>query len=96
MRLESAQFDILTPYPGTALFKSMDEAGRIITKDWTQYGYQLLFKPKLISAPRLQELHDQAWREFYSLPSILSRLKLPRPSLAKLWAMNLFYRFRWR
>lgn len=96
MRLESAQFDILTPYPGTALFKSMDETCQIITKDWAQYGYQLVFKPKLISAPRLQELHDQAWKEFYSLRSIFSRLKLPRPSLGKLWAMNFFYRFHWR
>jgi len=95
MRLESAQFDILTPYPGTSLFKYMDDSNRIITKDWSKYGYQLLFKPKSISIEKLQELHKQAWKEFYSLPSIIFRLRIPYPSLIRLWAINLFHCFHW-
>ncbi|HLC23402.1 MAG TPA: radical SAM protein, partial [Dehalococcoidia bacterium] len=39
-RLESASFDFLTPYPGTAFYGSMDGAGRILTKDWSRYGHE--------------------------------------------------------
>ena len=34
-RLESVQFDIFTPYPGTAIFESLDKEGRILNKDWS-------------------------------------------------------------
>jgi radical SAM superfamily enzyme YgiQ (UPF0313 family) len=96
MRLESAQFDILTPYPGTALYESMDKAGRIITKDWSQYGYSPVFEPKSMSREVLQKGRDWAWREFYSLPSIWNRVGVARRNLAKLWALNLYFRGHWK
>jgi radical SAM superfamily enzyme YgiQ (UPF0313 family) len=96
MRLESAQFDFLTPYPGTALCESMDNAGRITTKDWSQYGYNLVLEPKQMSQETLQKGHDWVWREFYSIPSIWKRIGVARRNLAKLWAVNLYYRSRWR
>ena len=96
MRLESAQFDYLTPYPGTELYNSMDDNGQIFTKNWSRYGYELVFQPKLLTREKLKSLHDSAWQEFYSLPSIWKRLGVFRPSVAQLWAINLFYRARWR
>ena len=96
MRLESAQFDLLTPYPGTALCESLDKAGRIVTKDWSQYGYNLVFEPKQLSREMLQKGHRWAWREFYSVPSIWRRVGVARRNLAALWAVNLYYRAFWR
>ncbi len=96
MRLESAQFDLLTPYPGTALCESLDKAGRIVTKDWSQYGYNLVFEPKQLSREMLQKGHRWAWREFYSIPSIWRRVGVARRNLAALWAVNLYYRSFWR
>jgi radical SAM superfamily enzyme YgiQ (UPF0313 family) len=96
MRLETAQFDFLTPYPGTALRESLDKAGRIITKDWSRYGYEALFEPKLMSREVLQRGHDWAWREFYSIPSIWKRVGVARRNLAQLWAVNLVYRSQLR
>ena len=96
MRLESAQFDFLTPYPGTALCESMDKAGRILTKDWSQYGHNLVFEPKSMSREVLQNGHDWVWREFYSIPSIWRRIGVARRNLATLWAVNLYYRAFWR
>jgi len=96
MRLESAQFDFLTPYPGTAFCESLDKAGRIVTKDWSQYGYNLVFEPKPMSREMLQKGHDWAWRKFYSIPSIWSRVGVVRRNLATLWAINLYYRAHWR
>jgi len=96
MRLETAQFDFLTPYPGTALGESLDKAGRIVTKDWSKYGYGLVFEPKPMSPEMLQKGHDWAWHEFYSLPSIWRRVGVARHNLAALWAINLGWRSHYR
>jgi radical SAM superfamily enzyme YgiQ (UPF0313 family) len=92
MRLESAQFAWPVPYPDTALYESLDKAGRIITKDWSQYKSNVVFEPKLMSRELLQKGHDWVWREFYSLPSIWRRVGVARRNLVILWATNLIYR----
>ena len=98
MRLESAQFDVLTPYPGTKLHETLDKAGRIVTKDWSQYGYDLMFELKSMSRDMLQNGRTRAWREFYSLPSIWRRIGVLRRNLLIFWAVNLYYHYQihWR
>ena len=96
MRLESAQFAWPVPYPGTDLCKSLDKAGRIVTKDWSQYESNLVFKPKLMSPEVLQKGRGRVWCEFYSLPSIWRRVGLRRRNLVTIWAVNLFFRAFWR
>jgi hypothetical protein len=44
----------------------------------------------------LQKGRDWAWREFYSLPSIWNRVGVARRNLAKLWALNLYFRRHWK
>ena len=95
-RLESASFDFLTPYPGTAFYGSMDGAGRILTKDWSRYGHEIVFEPKQMSRETLRRGHDWAWRQFYSLPSISKRVGVARPNAKMLWVVNLAYRERWQ
>ncbi len=90
-RLESAQFDILTPYPGTAIFESLDKEGRIRNKDWSQYGHDLMFEPKSLSRDMLQDGRAWAWREFYSLPSIWRRLGARHHHPVLFWGANLYY-----
>ncbi len=94
MRLESAQFDILTPYPGTAFHESLDKAGRILTKDWSQYGHDLMFETKGLSRDSLQKGRAWAWREFYGLRSIWKRIGVPHRNLLTFWAANLYYYYR--
>jgi radical SAM superfamily enzyme YgiQ (UPF0313 family) len=95
-KLESAQFAWPVPYPGTALYDSLDNAGRIITKDWSQYESSVVFEPKLMSREILQKGRSWVWREFYSLPSIWRRLGITRRYLLPLWVLNLYYRSFWR
>jgi radical SAM superfamily enzyme YgiQ (UPF0313 family) len=92
MRLESAQFAWPVPYPGTVFSESLDKAGRIITKDWSQYKSNIVFEPKTMSRELLQKGRDWVWREFYSLPSIWRRVGVVHRNLVILWAVNLFYR----
>ncbi|MCX6012277.1 MAG: radical SAM protein [Chloroflexi bacterium] len=96
MKLESAQFDLLTPYPGTKFHEGINKEGRLLTMDWSKYGYELVFKPKLIPAKTLQEKQIEVWRDFYSLPSIFKRIGLRHPNLLKFWFVNLYYRSHWR
>jgi len=96
MRLESSQFAWPVPYPGTALYESLDKTGRIVTKDWSRYESNLVFEPKLMSREMLQQRRDWVWREFYSLPSIWRRVGMVRRNLVALWAVNLYYRAFWR
>ena len=93
-RLETAQFDVLTPYPGTELRKSLDKADRMLTRDWSEYGHDLMFKPKSISRDAVQKGRAWAWRTFYSLPSIWRRIGLSHRNLLRLWAANLYYFYR--
>jgi radical SAM superfamily enzyme YgiQ (UPF0313 family) len=96
MQIDTAQFDFLTPYPGTAFGKAMDEAGRITTKDWSRYGYGLLIEPVSMPRETLEEGHDWAWRKFYSLPSIWRRLRFSRRYSWAFWIANLIYRAHWQ
>ncbi len=96
MRLESAQFAWPIPYPGTALCESLDKAGRIVTKCWSQYETNVVFEPKLMSQEILQMGHKWAWLEFYSLLSIWRRLGIIRRYSVQLWMLNLYYRFFWQ
>ncbi|MDA8216145.1 MAG: radical SAM protein [Dehalococcoidales bacterium] len=92
-RLEVAQFSILTPYPGTVAMATMERDGRLLTKNWDDYREdRVVFQPKLVSPQRLQEGHDWAWREFYSLGSIFQRVGPFHTYSPLLWAVNFMYR----
>ena len=98
MRLETAQFNIVLPSPGTDLYESLDRAGRIVSRDWAQNGHKLMFEPKLMSPEMLQNGRVWAWREFYSLPSIWRRIGVAHRNLLAFWAANLYYFYlvHWR
>ena len=68
MNLESVQFAILHPLPGSRLYDSLDSENRIFTKDWSQYdGTHVVFRPRKIHPLELQERFFWAWKRFYSL-----------------------------
>jgi radical SAM superfamily enzyme YgiQ (UPF0313 family) len=94
VKLESAQFDILTPYPGTAIFASLEKEGRILNKNWSEYGHDLMFTPKGLSRDQLQEGRKWAWREFYNLPSIWKRIGGKHHDPLLFWTANLFYYYQ--
>jgi len=81
-KIDHASFHILTPYPGTALYKQFEQEGRLLeSKGWDHYTTRhAVFKPMgMGQAPeKLEQGFRRAYREFYSLPSVLKRLKLNR------------------
>jgi radical SAM superfamily enzyme YgiQ (UPF0313 family) len=67
--------NILTPLPGTRLFKRLDAEGRILHKDWTKYDTQhVVFSPARMSANELLHGYRKVIRSVYSFDSILRKL----------------------
>ncbi len=75
VKLDLAQFSVLTPYPGTALFNRLFKEKRIFNFDWAKYDAgNAVFKPLKMSAEKLKEEVDKLWREFYRFDEVLFRL----------------------
>jgi radical SAM superfamily enzyme YgiQ (UPF0313 family) len=92
-RLETATFTILTPYPGTLLYKKLDSEGRIVDRNWAHYDTtRVVYRPKLMSAPELEAGYFQAYQDFYSWSSILTRCRLGEPGAAKRLLLNIAYK----
>jgi radical SAM superfamily enzyme YgiQ (UPF0313 family) len=73
-RLECATFHILTPYPGTPLFREMDGGGRLLHRDWTLYDTaHVVFRPKRMSIAALEEGYAYCYRRLFSHGSIWRR-----------------------
>jgi radical SAM superfamily enzyme YgiQ (UPF0313 family) len=67
--------NILTPFPGTKLFKRLEEEERITHKDWSRYDTKhVVFKPALLSAEELLEGYWKVLRSVYSFDAILRKL----------------------
>lgn len=68
-------FHILTPYPGTALFRQYLDEGRMLHTDWQRYDHgQVVFRPRLMSPARLYQGWVDARHEAYRWPAIASRV----------------------
>jgi radical SAM superfamily enzyme YgiQ (UPF0313 family) len=74
-KLEVAYFSILTPYPGTRLYKRLVKEGRMLTEDWDLYdANHIVYRPKTLTFDQLLEGYYGALKEIYSVPSIFRRL----------------------
>jgi len=92
-RIELPSFFILTPLPGTPLYKRMESEGRLLHKDWTKYnGATVVFKPKLMTEETLQQGYNWVCKEAYSWPSIFKRVVHPQQRFFTRILSNLAYR----
>ncbi len=74
MRIDSVQFMMLTPLPGTETFRELEEAGRLLTREWHLYdGSYAVFRPRLMTAYDLQGDTLKAYSKFYSWASVVRR-----------------------
>jgi radical SAM superfamily enzyme YgiQ (UPF0313 family) len=76
-RLECATFHIMTPYPGTPLFRQLESEGRLLHRNWNLYDTaHVVFQPKRMSVQQLAEGYEACYRRIFSHASIWKR----RPS----------------
>jgi len=63
----SASFTILTPLPGTELFKQMEKENRIIDYDWSRYTFwDVVYKPRNLTEDQLARGVAYMYNQFYS------------------------------
>jgi len=93
-RIDLPRFAVVTPFPGTPLYKRLEKEGRILTRNWELYdGQHVVFQPAQMSVEQLQRGIETAWRFAYSTQSISRRiLASPSPWPVRIGA-NLAYRF---
>jgi radical SAM superfamily enzyme YgiQ (UPF0313 family) len=81
-RLECATFHILTPYPGTPLFRQMEEEDRLLHRNWALYDTaHVVFRPKHMAPEDLQLGYEWLYRRLFSHSSIWAR----RPGAQSEW-----------
>jgi radical SAM superfamily enzyme YgiQ (UPF0313 family) len=71
--IETATFNILTPYPGTALQQRLSHEGRMTSSNWDLYDTRhVVFQPARLSPEILEAGYWRAYREFYRWGSIFN------------------------
>lgn len=92
-RLECATFHILTPYPGTPLFRQMESEGRLLHKDWSRYDTaHVVFRPKRMTCEQRAEGYAWCYRRLFSHRSIWRRRPLDRSAVPAYLAMSCLYK----
>jgi radical SAM superfamily enzyme YgiQ (UPF0313 family) len=92
-RLECATFHILTPYPGTPLFRQMETEGRLLHKDWSSYDTaHVVFQPKHMTPDELLQGYGWLYRRLFSHRSIWRRRPSDLHAVLPYLAMSYLYK----
>ncbi|KYK30283.1 MAG: hypothetical protein AYK22_04050 [Thermoplasmatales archaeon SG8-52-3] len=75
LRIDLADFCILTPFPGTPLYDRLDKEGRLFEKNWSKYTMRnVVFKPKNFTPEELIDGVKKMYIEFYSTKNTIIRI----------------------
>jgi radical SAM superfamily enzyme YgiQ (UPF0313 family) len=79
LKIDVADFSILTPFPGTPLFTKLDAEKRIQTKDWKYYNMgHVVFSPKQMTPEELLQgvrlMYTEFYRPLYTIKRIARNL----------------------
>jgi len=83
-----AQFKILTPYPGTPMFKQIEPL--LVETDWERFdGYTPTFRHPNLSESELRFLLGAAYTRFYMRPSYLANFLKIKNTAVRDWVSRL-------
>jgi radical SAM superfamily enzyme YgiQ (UPF0313 family) len=93
--IETATFHILTPYPGTKLYETLSQQGRLLSRDWSRYDTRhAVFQPARMSTATLERGYHQAYREFYRWGAIAKSTRSQPDFFSRM--RHLFYTGAWK
>ncbi len=93
MKLETVTSHILTPYPGTALYKRLRAENRIISDDLSLYNTShVVFRPRNMTEKELADGYIWLYKNIYSFKNIIKRLPEAKTQKMAYLMFNLFYR----
>lgn len=71
--IDSVQYSVLVPLPGTSLFQNLEAQNRLLHKKWRFYdGMHVVFKPKNFTPSELQESAIDCYKDFYTYTKALN------------------------
>jgi len=74
-QIDTLQFMILTPLPGTPYYNELEKQGRLLTREWHLYdGQHVAYQPIKMSPYELQREMFMAMKRFYSLRECVKML----------------------
>lgn len=77
-KIDTVQFMVLTPLPGTAYYHELERQDRLLTREWQLYdGHHIVYQPKKMGPYELQREAFRAMKRFYSLLECLRMLVGP-------------------
>jgi len=92
--IDLPRFAILTPFPGTPLYRKLVAEDRILTQNWSLYdGQHVVFQPYQMSPEELWRGTEAVWKRVYRYRSISRRLAGARVQLPLVIPANIGYRF---
>ena len=92
-KIETMTAHILTPYPGTVLYKRLKKDGRILDFDTNHYNTaNVVFKPQNMTSEELYKGYLWVYDQFYSFKNILKRLPENKKQRASFLLFNFGYR----
>ena len=92
-RLECATFHILTPYPGTPLFRQLQEQDRLLHTNWELYDTShVVFRPKYMSPEELEQGYTWCYHRLFSHRSIWRRRPADARAVLPYLAMSYLYK----
>lgn len=93
IKIDLPRYSILTPFPGTELYRQIEEQGRIIETDWAMYDVEhCVFKPLNMTPGELEQGIEWAWRQTYTYPAIIKRISSLKTIIWVSIITNLAYR----
>jgi radical SAM superfamily enzyme YgiQ (UPF0313 family) len=93
LRIDIPRYALYTPYPGTPAYARMREQGRLLDRDWSYYDTQhVVHQPTRMSPAELDRGFIQAWRDTFTLRSILHRTSACKRQFPISFVGNLAYR----
>ncbi len=92
-RLECATFHILTPYPGTPLFRQFEAEGRLLHRRWSEYDTShVVFRPRHMTPDELAEGYAWCYDRLFSHTSIWRRRPQQADAVLPYLAMSYLYK----
>lgn len=92
-RLECATYHVLTPYPGTPLFRRMKADGRILHENWDLYDTaHCVFRPARMSPDELERGYAWMYEETFSDAGIWRRRPRDPAAVPAYLAMSYLYK----
>ncbi len=95
--IDIIQASVLTPLPGTALFKRFEQEGRLLhtnfPEDWERYNYaEVVFQPNKMTPGEFSSSVYENWERLYEIKNLkrkfLRTLKLTNNPTTAAWAFS--------